>query len=86
MKKDKVKGIDCSYKATSIPLKPQIQGPKTKERKKSPRTLPLNCWEKREIKGFLMCLGKKLAGKRERICLEPSSKMPNFSSFDLRGV
>ena len=81
MKKDKVKGIDCSYKATSIPLKPQIQGPKTKERKKSPRTLPLDCWEKREIKGFLMCLGKKLERKRERICLEKCSKIAQFLFF-----
>ena len=43
MKQDKANGIDCSLKATSTPLKPQIQGPKTKERKKSARTLPLYC-------------------------------------------
>ena len=36
--------------------KPQIQGAKTKERKKSSRTLPLDCWEKREIEGFLVCV------------------------------
>ena len=37
------KGLDSSLKGTSTPLKPQIQGPKTKERKKSGRKLPLDC-------------------------------------------
>ena len=43
MKKDKANGVDCSEKTTSMPLKPQIQSPKIKERKKSTRTLPLDC-------------------------------------------
>ena len=66
--------------------KPQIQGPKTKERKKSARTPPLDCQEKREIKSFLTCLGKNLKRKRERICLEKCSKMPKIIFFGLRGV
>ena len=65
--------------------KPQIQGPKTKERKKSARTPPLDCQEKREIKSFFMCLGKNLERKRERICLEKCSKMPKIIFFGLRG-
>ena len=52
-KQDKARAVDSNWKATSTPLKPQIQGPKTKERKKSARTLPFNCREKREIKDFL---------------------------------
>ena len=66
--------------------KPQIQGPKTKERKKSARTLPLDCQENREIKSFFMCLGKNLERKRERIYLEKCSKMPKIIFFGLRGV
>ena len=53
-KQDKARAVDSNWKATSTPLKPQIQGSKTKERKNSVRTLPLDCWEKREIKGFFM--------------------------------
>ena len=66
--------------------KPQIQGPKTKERKKSARTPPLDCQEKRESKSFLTYLGKNLERKRERICLEKCSKMPKIIFFGLRGV
>ena len=66
--------------------KPQIRGPKTKEKKKSARTPPLDCQEKREIKSFFMCLGKNLERKRERIYLEKCSKMPKIIFFGLRGV
>ena len=43
IKQDKAKGVDSSKKATSTPLKLQIKFSKTKERKESARTLPLDC-------------------------------------------
>ena len=46
-------GVDSSYKSYIYTSKPQIQGSKMKERKKSARTLPPDCWENREIKSFL---------------------------------
>ena len=68
MKKDKAKGVDCSEKTTSMPLKSQIQSPKTKERKKSARILPLDCWEKRETKVFFYVFGRELREeKRENL-------------------
>jgi len=42
MKQGKAKSVNCSKKATSTALEPQIQGPKTKERKKSVRTIRLD--------------------------------------------
>ena len=53
--------------------------------RKSARTLPVNCWEKRGIKGFLMCLGVNLERKRKRICPGNAPKLPNFIFFFIWG-
>ena len=43
LNKDKEKDVQIVAKKLHTPFKPQIQVPKTKKRKKSGRTLPLDC-------------------------------------------
>ena len=50
------------------------------------RTLPLDNWEKWEIKGFCICFGESLERKRERDRESTKKKAPNCLFLKSRGV